>query len=84
MCDPNPSLFHMVVLTSKMQYNSTLVLQLNPLHLPLCSRDGRSYTNTTPHGSAGQVSLPYASPAVISELRRHIRIIRAQLRSYLI
>ena len=33
--------------------------------------------------TAGQVSLPYASPADISELRRHIRIIRAQLRSYL-
>ena len=34
--------------------------------------------------TAGKDSLlPYASPAVISELRRHIRIIRAQLRSYL-
>ena len=48
MCDPNPSHFHMVILTSKVQCNSTLVLQLNPPHLPLCSRDGISYKNTTP------------------------------------
>ncbi len=81
MCDPNPSLFHMVVLTSKIQYNSTVVLQLNPPHLPLCSRGGRSYTNTTP--PPRQCRSGFLTLCQPRELRRHIRIIRAQLRSYL-